>query len=253
MLVGPLGGWAGRQLDRAVARLPERLATPAGELSAVLLAAALLAAGAAVAGPVMRGLGGAALAAAGALVSNRLFPVAELVLTPARILFLDAPIQQRVLFFPGFEAVASTGRGIQFLLCANPGPAFGLLLAFAFAGRGPLRRTAPVAALVQLLGGIPAIAFFHVLAHPLTLLALLAGGVAANGVFTVLHAGLVGAPAPPSLQATLALTPPGLVVQVVAGMVVGAVVSFAAGAFILRRVPVPEVGEAQEGAGAMLG
>jgi PTS system mannitol-specific IIC component len=248
MLVGPLGGWLSRRLDQALsAGLPDRLARSGSEAGAALLAAAVLVAADLVAGPAARALGIASLAAAGALVSHRLFPLAELVLAPARILFLDDAVQQRLLFRAGIAEVATAGRAIHFLLSTNPGPALGLLAAFAVSGQGPLRRAAPVAAVVEALGGIQAISFFFVLAHPVMLLSVWAGGIASDTLFAALGAGLYGTPSPASLQATLALSPPGLVARVLAGVLVGAAVSFGVGAVILRRFPVPGGAPGAEG------
>jgi PTS system mannitol-specific IIC component len=69
---------------------------------------------------------------------------------------------------------------------------------------------------------------------------VIAGGIAADTWFVITGAGLVATPSPGSIFAYLAVTPPGMYVQVFGGVFLGAVVSFLVGAFILRVNPVKE-------------
>jgi PTS system mannitol-specific IIC component len=94
--------------------------------------------------------------------------------------------------------------------------------------------------IIHFLGGIHEIYFPYVLAHPIMLLAMIAGGFAADLWFVITGAGLVATPSPGSIFAYLAVIPPGQHFQVLTGVLIGALVSFLVGAFVLRVRPVPE-------------
>jgi PTS system mannitol-specific IIC component len=87
---------------------------------------------------------------------------------------------------------------------------------------------------VHFLGGIHEIYFPYVLMQPLTILALITGGLAANLVFVSTGAGLVATPSPGSIFAELAMTPRGGALPVMFGIAAGALCSFAAAVPLLR-------------------
>jgi PTS system mannitol-specific IIC component len=89
---------------------------------------------------------------------------------------------------------------------------------------------------VHFLGGIHEVYFPYVLMQPLSILALVAGGVVANATFVATGAGLVATPSPGSIFAELAMAPRGGVGPVLMGIVAGALVSFATGVALVRRV-----------------
>ena len=76
--------------------------------------------------------------------------------------------------------------------------------------------------------------------HPIMIVAMWAGGIAADIVFVLTGAGLVATPSPGSIFAELAMTPRGGHFGVLAGILVGAVVSFVVGSAILKANPVRE-------------
>ena len=135
---------------------------------------------------------------------------------------------------------AERGFAIHFLLETNPGPGLGLLLAFAIAGRGLARLSAPGAIIIQFFGGIHEIYFPYVLAHPIMIVAMWAGGITADVIFVAFDAGLVATPSPGSIFAYLAVTPPGQFVGVYAGVFAGALVSMVVGIVLLRLYPMKE-------------
>ena len=109
-----------------------------------------------------------------------------------------------------------------------------------------LKESAPGAMIIHFLGGIHEIYFPYVLAHPIMILSVIAGGLTADLWFVVSGAGLVATPSPGSIFAYLAVTPPGQYFAVLTGVLIGAVVAFLVGAAILRLRPVRE--EEEEGA-----
>jgi len=100
--------------------------------------------------------------------------------------------------------------------------------------------------IIHFLGGIHEIYFPYVLAHPIMILSVIAGGIAADLWFTIFDAGLVATPSPGSIFAYLAVIPRGQHFPVLGGVLVGAVASFLVGTFILRVNPVKAEDEEDE-------
>jgi len=249
MIMGPLGGWCMKKIDEALEeKIPVGFEMLINNFSAGILAVILVLVANVVIGPVVTAISNAAGAAVDWLVSMRLLPLAALIIEPAKILFLNNALNHGVLGPLGVAAAEQTGRAIHFLLETNPGPGLGLLVAFFVAGKGMLKESSPGSMIIHFLGGIHEIYFPYVLAHPIMVLAMIAGGMAADLWFVVTGAGLVATPSPGSIFAYLAVIPPGQHFQVLGGVVIGAVVSFLVGAFILRVNPVKEVEGEEEAA-----
>ncbi|MEV4738132.1 MULTISPECIES: PTS mannitol transporter subunit IICB [unclassified Microbacterium] len=177
--------------------------------------------------PVMRWLTDLLGGAVGWLVETGLLPLASIIVEPAKVLFLNNAINHGVFTPLGTEQVQETGRSLLFLVEANPGPGAGMLLALAVFGVGVARATAPGAFLIQFLGGIHEVYFPYVLAKPLLILGLIAGG--ATGVLTnvIFQSGLVAPAAPGSIFAVLIQTAPGSHLGVILSVVLSAAVTFA--------------------------
>jgi PTS system mannitol-specific IIC component len=196
--------------------------------------------------PFVTGVSNAAGAIVQALINAGVLPLVDLVVEPAKILFLNNALNIGVLAPLGAAASQSTGRAIHFMLESNPGPGLGLLLAYWFAGKGMLKESAPASIIIHFFGGIHEIYFPYVLAHPVMLLAMYAGGILADTWWMITGAGLVATPSPGSIFAYLAMTPKGWHFQVLMGVLIGAVASFAVGYVLLKRFPVKEVEVAAE-------
>lgn len=69
---------------------------------------------------------------------------------------------------------------------------------------------------------------------PALILAAIAGGICADLTFVLTHAGLAAPASPGSIFAVLAMTPKGSYASVLAGVAVGAIVSFLVGSIILK-------------------
>jgi PTS system mannitol-specific IIC component len=237
MALGPLGGWAIRQWDRAAAgRCPAALQMLVANFSAGLLAALLALAALVVVAPAVRVATGALATAAEHLTASGWLPLVAVVIEPAKALFLNNAINHGVLAPLGAAQAHVDGRSIFFLLETNPGPGLGLLLAFWLCGSGAARQSSPGAIVVHFLGGIHEIYFPYVLMQPLTIVALIAGGTAANAAFVATGAGLVATPSPGSLFAELAMAPRGGAGPVVLGIATGALVTFVTATALVRRV-----------------
>jgi mannitol PTS system EIICBA or EIICB component len=251
MLMGPLGGWCIKKIDEALEeKIPVGFEMLINNFSAGILAIVLILIANVVIGPVVTGISNVAGAIVDWMVTARILPLAAIVIEPAKILFLNNALNHGVLAPLGVTASQETGRAIHFLLETNPGPGLGLLIAFYVAGKGMLKESAPGSMIIHFFGGIHEIYFPYVLAKPIMVLAMIAGGISANLWFVITGAGLVATPSPGSIFAYLAVTPPGQHVQVLGGVLIGAVVSFLVGAFILRINPVKEVVDEEETAAA---
>jgi PTS system mannitol-specific IIC component len=239
--MGPLGGWLIKKFDEAVEdKIPVGFEMLVNNFSSGILGAILILLGFLVIGPVVTAFSTAAGSVVSWLVDARLLPLAAIIIEPAKILFLNNAINHGVLAPLGIAAAKDTGKAIHFLLETNPGPGLGLLVAFYVSGKGLLKESAPGAMIIHFLGGIHEIYFPFVLAHPIMLLSVIAGGIVADFWFVVTGAGLVATPSPGSIFAYLLVIPPGQYFQVLGGVFIGALVSFLVGAFILRVNPVKE-------------
>lgn len=235
MIMGPLAGYLMKKIDQLFQhRVRQGFEMLYNNFSAGILAAILAIFGLWGIGPIVAGLTNLLASGVEAIVGAGLLPLANIIVEPAKILFLNNAINHGILTPLGLEQAAEAGKSILFLVEANPGPGLGILLAFTIFGKGASRASAPGAAVIQFFGGIHEIYFPYVLAKPALVLAAIAGGI--SGVFTLqlFDAGLVAASSPGSIIAVLAMTAKGSYLGVILGVVVATAVSFIVSAIILR-------------------
>jgi PTS system mannitol-specific IIC component len=246
MLMGPLGGWCARAFDRwAERRTRLGFEMLVANFSAGIIGMALALAGLVIVEPAVAATTTALAAAARRLTEAGLLPLLALLIEPGKVLFLNNAINHGLLAPLGVAQVKEAGRSVFFLLETNPGPGLGLLLAYALAGRGPARASAPGAILIQFFGGIHEIYFPYVLMSPATLAAVVAGGLAADATFVATGAGLLATPSPGSIFAEIALAPRGGLGPVLLGIAVGAATSCLVAVPILRMVRAADEGSAE--------
>lgn len=237
MIMGPLGGWLIKLIDDALEdKIPVGFEMLINNFTAGILAVIVGLLGYKFMSPVLTAFSNAAEVAVDWLINVRLLPLAALIIEPAKVLFLNNALNHGVLAPLGVAAVEETGKAIHFLLETNPGPGLGLLVAYYVAGKGLLKQSAPGAMIVHFLGGIHEIYFPYVLAHPIMILSVIAGGLAADLWFTIMNAGVVATPSPGSIFAYLAVIPRGQHFAVLTGVLIGAVVSFLVGVLLLKSV-----------------
>lgn len=140
-----------------------------------------------------------------ALVTVKLLPLANIIIEPAKILFLNNALNHGIFTPIGTQQVVDAGKSILFLLEANPGPGLGILLAFAFFGKGSAKSSSWGAMLIHFVGGIHEIYFPYVMMKPAMFLAVIAGGVSGTFTFQLLGAGLTSAASPGSIIAILGM------------------------------------------------
>ncbi|WP_188456493.1 PTS mannitol transporter subunit IICB [Virgibacillus oceani] len=235
MIMGPFAGYLMKKVDQLFQdKIRSGFEMLYNNFSAGILAAILAAVAVKVIGPVVESLNNILAAGVEAIINAGLLPLANIIIEPAKILFLNNAINHGILSPIGVEQAAEAGKSILFLLEANPGPGLGILLAFAIFGKGMSKSSAPGAAVIQFLGGIHEIYFPYVLMKPSLLLAVIGGGI--SGVFTlqIFGAGLVAPASPGSIFAIYAMTAQGSYLAVTLGVLVAAVVSFLIAALILK-------------------
>ena len=207
--------------------------------SAGILAAAMAVVGMLVVGPIVKAFSNGASAVVEFLVINGLLPFTSIFIEPAKVLFLNNAVNHGILTPLGTQQALEQGKSILFLLEANPGPGFGILLAFSFFGKGLAKASAPGAAVIQFVGGIHEIYFPYVLMKPMMIFAAIGGGM--TGIFTlvVTGAGLRSPAAPGSIIAVYASTARDSYVGVTLSVLFATTVSFLIASVILKASKAP--------------
>lgn len=235
MIMGPLAAWCMKKLDG----LWDGKIKPGFEMLVNNFSAGIFAGIAAIASmflltPVMKAISAGAGAAVEWLVNTGLLPLTALLIEPAKVLFLNNAINHGIITPLGTQQSLEMGKSILYLLEANPGPGLGILLAYMFFGRGAAKASAPGAALIHFFGGIHEIYFPYVLMKPQLIAAAIAGGMAGTFTFLTFDVGLTSAAAPGSIIAITAVSAPGDLFKVYAGVLAATLVSFLVATLILR-------------------
>lgn len=235
MIMGPGAAWIMKQIDKLWAgKIKAGFEMLVDNFSGGIVGGLLALLGWWLIAPAVTALSNFLEGVVDALVTAGLLPIASLFVEPGKILFLNNAINHGVFTPLGTAEAAEKGQSILFLIEANPGPGLGLLLAFTVFGVGLLRASAPGAIIIQFFGGIHEIYFPYVLAKPLLVVAVIAGG--ATGVLTnvIFGSGLRAPASPGSIIAVLAQTPGGSFVGVILSVVLSAAVSFLVASIIIR-------------------
>ncbi|MBP2016632.1 PTS system mannitol-specific IIC component [Symbiobacterium terraclitae] len=236
MIMGPLGGWLIKKLDEAIeGKIPAGFEMLVNNFSAGILGMILVLLAYKAIGPTVLALNNVLAAGVQWIVNAGLLPLANLFIEPGKILFLNNAINHGILGPLGVAQVQETGKSIFFLLETNPGPGLGLLLAYWLFGKGTVKQSAPGAIIIHFFGGIHEIYFPYVLMNPISVLAVMAGGVAGTFTFTITRAGLVATPSPGSIFAEMAMAPKGGLLPVLLGILVAAAVSFVVAIPLVKR------------------
>ena len=90
--------------------------------------------------------------------------------------------------------------------------------------------------LIHFFGGIHEVYFPYVLANPLTIIGMIAGGIVGTGTLTFLNVGTVATPSPGSIFSVVALSPKNCMFGVLLSVVLSCVVSFLLNAIFVKRM-----------------
>ena len=237
-IMGPLGGFVIRSFDSLIeGRVRQGFEMLVNNFSAGILGGLLAIGGLLGVSPVVSALSNALRRGVEFIVNLGLLPLVSIFVEPAKVLFLNNAINHGVLSPLGLEQAREAGKSILFLVETNPGPGLGVLLAYWFVGSGIAKSSAPGAAIIQFFGGIHEIYFPYILMKPALILAAIAGGATGIFTFSLFDVGLAATPAPGSIFAILALTPPGNFIGVILGVIGATAVSFLVASAILKRSP----------------
>ncbi|HEP1808909.1 TPA: PTS mannitol transporter subunit IICBA [Streptococcus suis] len=240
MVVGPFGAWVIKKFDQAIQpKIRPGLEMLVNNFSAGLIGFVLMLVTFKVVGPFVESMTGVVGDGVQAIVDMKLLPLANIIIEPAKVLFLNNALNHGIFTPLGTDQVLEAGKSVLFLLEANPGPGLGILLAYAFFGKGSAKSSSWGAMVIHFLGGIHEIYFPYVLMKPALFLAAIAGGVSGTFVFQTLGAGLAGAASPGSIIAVTLMLPKGdntfgNALAVYAGVFAGALASFLVASIILK-------------------
>ncbi len=235
MIMGPLGGWTMKQLDRLWdGKIRPGFEMLVNNFSAGIWGALLAMLGFYGISPLVSAFSTGAGNVVQFLVNNGLLPLTSIFIEPAKVLFLNNAINHGVLTPLGIQQSLEQGKSILFLLEANPGPGLGILLAYMFFGRGAAKASAPGAAIIHFLGGIHEIYFPYVLMKPILILAAIGGGMTGIATLAITNSGLVAPAAPGSIIAVIAQTSRDSYVGVILAVILATAVSFLIASLILR-------------------
>lgn len=235
MVLGPLGGWIMKKTDQFLEdKIPAGFEMLINNFTIGIIGFILMLLAYIVVGPVIETLNNFVTVAVESLVKTGLLPLLSIINEPAKVLFLNNVIDQGIYYPLGTQQTLEAGKSIYFMVASNPGPGLGLLLAYSIFGKKAAKRTAPGAIIIHFLGGIHEMYFPYVLMKPLTIIAMILGGMSGIFTFQLFDAGLVGGPSPGSIIAYLGLTPKGNLLGVLAGVTVATLVSFVVTTLILK-------------------
>jgi PTS system mannitol-specific IIC component len=169
------------------------------------------------------------------LAESGLLPLVALIIEPGKVLFFNNVINHGILEPLGIQQTKVFGKSIFFLLEANPGPGFGLLLAYFLRLKGKKKEAVKSSLVIQVLGGIHEVYFPYALMRPWVIIPLIAGGMTGDLMAYLLKAGLVATPSPGSILVVLMMTPKGSYMAVFAVVAASAFVSFLGSMYVLSR------------------
>lgn len=235
MAAGPAGAWCMKKVDKLLdGHVPNGFEMLVNNFSAGILAAILACIGCAFIEPICSGLTAVLLVGVNWLVDHGLLPLTSLIVEPAKVLFLNNAINHGVFTPLGMDQVREFGKSIFFMIEANPGPGFGLLLAYFLFGKGEAKDSSVSAMIIEFLGGIHEIYFPYVLMNPITLIGVIAGGMTGVLINVIFGSGLVSAASPGSIIAILGMTARGSYLGIILSILGAAAVSFGVNAVLLK-------------------
>jgi PTS system mannitol-specific IIC component len=236
MILGPFAGWCIHLFDKAVdGKVPSGFEMIVNNFSLGIIGAILCCFAYLVFGPIMEGVTTVLTNGVNWIVDHNALPLSAIFVEPAKVLFLNNALDHGIFGPVGYEQVKTLGHSALFLLVPNPGTGLGLLLAYWLFGKGEMKDAAPGMIIIHFFGVIHEVYFPYVLANPLTLIGMIAGGIAGTGTFTFFNAGTVATPSPGSIFSVIALTPKDSMVGIILGVVISCAVSFVINSFIVKH------------------
>lgn len=248
MVMGPLSGWAIRKFDHAVeGKVASGFEMLVNNFSLGIFGIICSIIGFYAIGPIVASLTGLLTNSVEMIMEKGLLPIASMFIELGKVLFLNNAINHGILTPIGLEQAQKTGSSIMFLLEANPGSGFGVLMAYLFFSKGSMKNSAPSAAIIHFLGGIHEIYFPYILMRPILIVAPILGSASAILVYSLLGVGLIAPASPGSIIALAAMSPRGDLPVILLGVLTAATVSFLISSVIIKRTSERGTKDAPEG------
>ena len=246
MVMGPFAGYLIKWFDRVTTgKVKPGFEMLVNNFSVGILGMVCAITGFLVVGPVMLGLTGILNAGVEFVLNRGVLPLVAIFIEPGKVLFLNNAINHGILTPLGIEQARETGYSVLFLLEANPGPGLGILLAYMLRGDAEARKSAPASSVILLFGGIHEIYFPYVLMRPALIIAAILGSASAMAYYQIIGGGLVSAASPGSIISIMAMSPRGMTLQIVLGIVIATAVSFLIACLFVGRKSDKSLQEAQ--------
>ena len=236
MVLGPLSAWILKKIQDAYeGHVKSGFEMLVNNLVAGFLALGLSLFAYIAIAPIMEGLLNILSTGVDWLVQRHLLPLVHIFVEPAKILFLNNAINHGILSPIGLEQVEKAGKSMLFMIESNPGPGFGILLAYMLAGKKNEKASALGASVIQVFGGIHEIYFPYVLMNPKLIIAAILGGMSSTFLLQMMNGGLVATPSPGSLISWILLTPKGSYLPTIIAFAVSTAVSMVVALPIIRN------------------
>lgn len=236
MIMGPLSAWVLKKFDQAFQdKIKSGFEMIYNNFSLGILGMIASIFAYFIIGPVMAWGSHWASVGVDAIIRVHLLPLANIIIEPAKVLFLNNAIGNGILVPLGIQQAATAGKSVLFLMESNPGPGLGILLAFMLFGKGTSKSSAPGAAIIEFFGGVHEIYFPYVLMKPSLIIAAICGGVTGTALFSMFGGGLKAAASPGSILAILLVSAKGSYFGNIIGVIGAAIVSFIVAAIILKN------------------
>ncbi|MDQ0567434.1 PTS transporter subunit EIIC [Mycoplasma yeatsii] len=163
-----------------------------------------------------------------------LFPFMSIFTEPLRSVFLNNALNWGVMIPIGLQEVQQIGYSGFFMVGGNPGPGFGLLIAYVV-WRKQQRGAASGASVIQLIGGIHEVHYVYILSEPVMILATISGAFTSLSIVKLLAGGATAAISPGSLISVISVAGTGYRIAInVLAVFSGAIVSFIVASLIMR-------------------
>lgn len=236
MIMGPLAAWCIKQFDKAVeGKVRAGFEMLVNNFSLGIIGMILAIVGYISVGGTISWLTELFESGIVYLKDHNMLPLVSIFIEPAKVMFLNNAINHGILTPLGTVQVKELGESIIFFLESNPGPGFGLLMAYWCFGKGAAKSSAPGAVLIQFIGGIHEIYYPYILSRPLLIVPMILGASSSILFMTVAHAGLIGPISPGSIVSVVIMSASGKMLINVAAVLVAATITFLTSALILRR------------------
>lgn len=241
MIMGPLVGWLMKKTDEIVQpRTPQGFEMLFNNFSAGILGFIMTILSFEILAPIMKFIMHILSVAVEALVHAHLLPIVSIIVEPAKIVFLNNAINHGVFTPLGADQSATAGQSILYAIESNPGPGFGVLLAYMIFGKGTAKATSYGAGIIHFLGGIHEIYFPYVLMRPMLFISVILGGMTGVATYQATGFGFKSPASPGSFIVYCINAPRGEFLHMLLGVVLATLVSFAVSAIILKFTKEPK-------------